>query len=80
MKLPINHKVELICENCDKRFDKLLTIENIDCVGSYERQMGVESQYEFYCEVKCKCCGHTWEVNGEIWEYPEGVLNDIVIK
>ena len=55
------------------------TIDFEDCVVSSsieERNMGAETQYDIEAtDLICDKCGKSFDVNGSIFEYPEGVCN-----
>lgn len=35
---------------------------------------------EFDSEVECPDCKKSWDVHGELWEYPEGAINQVELK
>ncbi len=75
IKLPIKHNIEIECEQCSETIYDTILIEDIEFESSDERGMGTETQYSFIQEIKCPYCGHQIEINGEVWEYPEGTVN-----
>lgn len=60
------------CNNCSELIEIYLEME---CVGSYDRQMGEEVEYEGTIEECCTKCDKEIEVNVSVWEYPVGVVN-----
>lgn len=75
IKLPIKHEIEIECVYCSKAICDEITIEEIEFASSEERSMGIETQYDFEKEIKCPYCERCFEVSGEVWEYPEDVVN-----
>ncbi|WDQ32168.1 hypothetical protein PTQ21_27940 [Paenibacillus marchantiae] len=70
--------VEIICPCCKESIYIELDVD-LEEVGSDEREMGTETQYEFLTSVECYLCENIIEIKGEVWEYPENVLNDFEI-
>lgn len=56
---------------CSIRID----LEEECSISTDERQMGLESLYEFDYMETCSSCGHRFKVVGYISEYPAGALN-----
>ncbi|MGX1901828.1 hypothetical protein ACT3HK_10775 [Thermolongibacillus altinsuensis] len=79
IKLPIKHNVEVECKKCSNMVYSQLLIQDIEYANSDEREMGTEIQYDFRVDIQCPNCSSTLEVRGEVWEYPEGVVNHIQI-
>lgn len=68
---------EFICPNCGK----IIVVNNLadymGCVNSEEREMGTENQYSFEDKYidECPKCYHKFKIDGNVWEYPIGVIN-----
>ncbi|MEW4286729.1 hypothetical protein [Priestia koreensis] len=80
IQTPIKYSYAVTCPECEEEFEATILIEDLEHVSSDERNMGTENQYEFTAEVMCPECKHQWDVKGELWEYPEGVINLTEIK
>ena len=82
IRLTIQETKQFSCSNssCEEEFYEELVIDNLEHVSSDYRQMGTENQYEFESEVTCPSCGTTYEVTGDVWEYPEGTVNSIEVN
>lgn len=80
MQLPITDFSDVTCPKCDDEFSTSITIQDLEHVGSDERSMGTENQYDFFAPVQCPNCKHEWDLEGELWEYPVGAVNLIQIK
>ena len=65
------------CKKCGKDIPVELGIE---CVGSYERKMGPELEYQGVYEGKCVHCDSEIDVEIEAWEYPEGTVETYNVK
>lgn len=50
-----------------------------EVVEKSERQMGPEIHYSSKLERTCPNCDEIFSVEIEVWEYPEGALNDVEI-
>lgn len=48
---------------------------DLECVSSYERNMGPELEYAAIFESSCPQCGEDIMIKINTWEYPEGKLN-----
>ena len=75
LKMPIKHSCTAECEKCEHVDTYSFDIEDIDAVYSTEREQGAETEYDYTVYVKCSNCLEDIEINGEVWEYPEGVVN-----
>ena len=64
------------CNSCGRihKYDESEFNLDFDCIGSSERNMGTENQYQAEEHFKCSC-GNEIEVKFEVWEYPIGVHN-----
>ncbi|MGW7162650.1 hypothetical protein [Paenibacillus taichungensis] len=71
-------EIEVICPCCNQSIYIEIGVD-VDEVGSDERGMGIEIQYEFLTSVECYLCEIIIEVKGDVWEYPENVINDFEI-
>ena len=65
------------CSHCDAIFEVNESELNFDweCVGSDERSMGVENQYNSIEYLDCPECGNSITLTLEVWEYPVGAYN-----
>jgi len=75
LELPISHQAQFKCRGCGATITHTFTIQDLEYESSDERGMGEQTQYSFTEEVPCPHCGHSNVVKGEVWEYPEGVVN-----
>ncbi|WP_130736933.1 PIN-like domain-containing protein [Flavobacterium sp. J27] len=68
--------LKIKCNNCNKihQFHKSELDLDFDCIGSSERSMGAENQYEAIIDFECDC-GNDITVTFELWEYPVGIHN-----
>ncbi|MGG0122149.1 hypothetical protein [Bacillus paranthracis] len=80
MELPITNIISFTCPKCNLEFSAATLIQDLEHVSSDERGMGTENQYDFITQVQCTNCKHEWDAEGELWEYPFGVINSIEIK
>lgn len=64
------------CDECGRihKYHKLHFNLDFECVGSSERNMGVENQYAAQEYFNCEC-GNDITATFEVWEYPEGIHN-----
>lgn len=67
--------IEYRCNKCGDRSEISVDDFSIECVGSCERQMGCENQYEIEYEFNCPECDSSISLKFEAWEYPVDVLN-----
>jgi restriction endonuclease Mrr len=67
--------IEYRCNECGDRSNIAVDDFSIECVGSYERQMGCENHYEIEYEFDCPECNNSISLKFEAWEYPVEVLN-----
>lgn len=75
--LPIEYQIKVKCPKCLAGIEKQIIIENLELENSRERGMGEEIQYSFSVEIGCPHCGRYTEFEGDLWEYPLGVINGI---
>ena len=68
------------CPHCEEEVAVEFEIKDIEAIDSTERGMGTETEYIFTEEVKCPNCNNTFEVEGSVWEYPEGVVNLVELR
>ncbi len=68
----IEEPYKVKCETCGNEMELDLELE---CISTYERQMGMELEYEAVCEGECDECGDEFLVRIQAWEYPVGILN-----
>jgi C4-type Zn-finger protein len=80
LELPISHSAEIECPKCNNTSNQNFEIHDLEFESSYERGMGAENEYSFTAEVTCPVCKKDIEINGEVWEYPEGDVNLIQMK
>lgn len=71
MEIKLPYKVE--CLNCGA---EVLADMELECVGSYERKMGLELEHLAAFDGVCPECGRDIYVQVEVWEYPEGNIED----
>lgn len=63
--------------------DKLKVFDwDWECMGGYERPMGIENQYIIEHYIDCPKCGDEVHITFNVWEYPVGAYNysDIEIE
>jgi len=77
MDMVISHYSKFKCPRCHEKFKDEILIEDLHSVSYEERRLGVEIQYDFSSEVACPNCHHQWLIEGNVWEYPEGVIDAI---
>lgn len=65
-------KLKVQCEKCKKNYELLPELE---CIDTFERNMGTEYEMESVFEFSCDNCGEDLYVRIEAWEYPEGCVN-----
>lgn len=84
MRVDIDHAyvitkkdIEYKCTKCGNVH--YLSYNNLEreWIESYERGMGSETHWRLYSSLICEKCENNMEINIDIWEYPEGCLNDI---
>lgn len=79
-KQPYNRlPVEILkfeCNQCGRihQYNKYQLRLEFECVGSDERNMGIEHEYEAKEYFGCQC-GNDIEVTFSVWEYPIGIHN-----
>ncbi|OBA05445.1 hypothetical protein A9D36_09570 [Bacillus subtilis] len=69
-----------VCPHCKETVHVDLKIEDLDAIDSSDRGMGSEIEYSFTAEAECPNCQKTFELEGSLWEYPEGVINLIEVR
>lgn len=64
------------CNKCGKRhhYKKEELELDFDCIGSDERNMGPENEYQAEEYFECEC-GNDIKVTFGVWEYPSGIHN-----
>ncbi|MDA1919825.1 hypothetical protein COJ57_26555 [Bacillus cereus] len=78
IETPITKTLKFTCPACGYSFEESVEIINLEESGVDDRSMGTEYQYDFRVDVTCRSvegCKHSWEQEGEVWEYPEGEIN-----
>ncbi|KXY70687.1 MULTISPECIES: hypothetical protein [Bacillus] len=82
IETPISRTLKFACPVCGHSFEESVEIINLEETGSDDREMGTEYQYDFIVDIKCtaKECRHSWEQEGELWEYPVGKINLIELN
>lgn len=68
------------CPNCNQEVIVEFLIQDLEAISYDERGMGNETEYEFWEEVKCPICIRNFEIDGSVWEYPEGVIDLIKLR
>jgi hypothetical protein len=71
MEIKLPYRVE--CLNCGA---KVLIDMELECVGSYERKMGLELEHLAAFDGVCPECERDIFIQVEVWEYPEGNIED----
>ncbi len=76
-KLTHNQDLIFICDRCGKRHQYSESDIDLDfeCVGSDERSMGTENEYQHTEYIDCEECGNEINVTFSVWEYPIGAHN-----
>lgn len=74
-RLPIEI-LKFECNQCGRihQYNKRQLSLEFECIGSDERNMGVENEYQAKEFFDCKC-GSNIEVTFSVWEYPIGIHN-----
>lgn len=72
--LKVNGKWKVQCANCKKEYELLPELE---CIDTFERNMGTEYEMESVQDFSCENCGSDLYLRIEAWEYPEGCLNSV---
>lgn len=69
--------IECKCSRCG--YMHYFSYNNLDreCVEIDNRGMGSEKHWRLHSVFACEKCEDDMEINVDIWEYPEGCLNDI---
>ncbi len=71
--MKLNKPILIKCNECDE----IIEVEtDIECVSSYEREMGTEREYESILDENCPKCGNCIYIKLSTWEYPEGAINN----
>lgn len=65
------------CKSCATVMELDMELE---CISSYERQMGPESEYEAIYDDGCPNCDSDIYVRIQAWEYPTGTLEGFNIE
>lgn len=60
------------CKKCGFSFEME---DEMECVSTYERNMGTEYEYEAVCTMSCPECDEDVFAKISAWEYPEGAVN-----
>ena len=66
-------KVKVLCDECNNSMSADVYLE---AVASYGREMGYETQYQGETIIDCPNCNNEITIKAEVWEYPEGVINN----
>lgn len=76
MKLVVKGDVKVKCSKCDEV--NVIDVKDFDyeAVSSDERGMGKEVCYSAHYETSCSKCENEISVDSDIYEYPEGAVND----
>lgn len=66
-----------VCKRCGRRhIYKREDLEMyFECIGSEERNMGPENEYQATEYVECDKCGNEINITFSVWEYPVGIHN-----
>jgi hypothetical protein len=63
------------CDKCQKVHIIESEETDFEITNSQERQMGPENEYGWEESIECEC-GNEIEITCEVWEYPEGAINN----
>lgn len=77
MEKAISHYTKFKCPRCREKFKEEILIQDLHSISYEERRLGLETHYDFSSEVACPNCHHQWMLEGELWEYPEGIVDTI---
>lgn len=68
--------LEFECNQCGRihQYNKRQLSLDFECIGSDERDMGIENEYQAEEIFNCEC-GNEIEVTFSVWEYPIGIHN-----
>lgn len=72
--LKVIGKLKIQCKNCKKIHE---FFPELECIDTFERNMGTEYEMESINEFSCDECGEDLYVRIEAWEYPEGCVNSV---
>lgn len=75
MEIKTPYKVK--CSSCGS--ENLIAME-LECTGSYERNMGLELEHLATFDDCCSSCGNPIAVQIELWEYPEGTVDAYAVR
>jgi hypothetical protein len=74
LELGLENDLIIKCDYCDLIY--VIDKDSLDVnTYSYERNMGVEVEYNFVGEYCCEECGNSMEYTIKAYEYPVGALN-----
>ncbi len=70
--------LKIQCDNCSKVIDVELCKNDLDwqIEDTDEREMGIETHYSAVIPLDCEECQSELVISLDVWEYPEGFLND----
>ena len=80
MNLKCNGQLEIKCDKCGH----IITIDchdlPFDVVETQEGNMGTEKCHSADYEFDCPHCGNKISIKYDIWEYPDGSINNVDIE
>lgn len=76
MNLNCTGQLKIKCSKCGHIISIKCSDLPFDVVETEEREMGTEKTHSVDYEFECPKCGNKISVKYDIWEYPEGVIND----
>ena len=76
MNLTCGGHLELKCNNCGHIITINCSNLPFDVVETEQRQMGAENTHSADYEFGCPKCGNEISIKYDVWEYPEGAIND----
>ena len=70
--------IKIKCNNCEELINLSLDKDDFqwEIVDTDEREMGIETHYQFEHEFTCENCDQDIKLTFDIWEYPQGFYND----
>lgn len=76
----ITGKASFYCSKCGTKYSLKQEDFDFQAESCSERGMGEETQYAFEYQRQCDSCDQDIEIKFEVWEYPVGIVNDIVVE
>ena len=79
MYLTCKGKLKVKCNNCGKIIDIDCDDLPFEITETEQREQGAEHTHSAKYQVDCDC-GSNISIEYDIWEYPEGSINDTSVK